>query len=625
MAAHVPIPPGLPQTQNPGTRVFIGNDECALKHATVLAQLSSCLHTCYGPAGSQKLLITRLGQTILSSSARTILPELEIEHPAGILVRQACETQLQECGDGTNAVLLLAAALMSEAAVLLRGGVTGPYLCNGYRLACAQACQKLESLSFTPWNTATDENNDLHHDTAVNFPTSSMLSDSVPMYYPMPSATASEIMASCQSKAKSICHPMPSVGIARLVSAHSEGNPLTSTVFQLNPKFDGNLQYCALAAASSATMASNLPKDSSLHHLVAWACIAAGGEPETVRVHGYIGGSLEDSWVLLGAVLPLEPLGVQRRATRSKLALYMCPFGEQKTRVAGTTLIQQAEEFVELGIGRERVEEARVSMLSYAGITVLAVAGAVSELALHYCNKAGILVVRLERRSQARELELATGARGLTTDQRAPQEEEIGQCQRVYPYEIGGNPVLVFEPAPGGGGNLVTVVIRGATSELLGAAEQLVKGAVQCYRALREEPRMVVGAGAVEIDLSLYLEEFGHRHPGLEHHGLLAFSRALDLLPRTLARNWGLDEVMVFGELRARHCVGEVDTGIFEDGVAKTGVMDPFIVKKRVLELATDVAVTLLGCGQVVVAKKSGGPRFRKDNPNFDLEPDLID
>ncbi|MEE6525411.1 hypothetical protein FKM82_025394 [Ascaphus truei] len=369
-----------------------------------------------------------------------------------------------------------------------------------------------------------------------------------------------------------------------------------------------------------------LDHGTALGRLAAWASTGDGG-PETLRVLGFLGGTLEDSWVLRGAVMPLEPLGTRRQTGSARLALYLCPFGEQKTRAAGTARLCGARELEELGPGRERVEEARVGALIQAGVTVLAVAGAVSELALHFCDRAGLLAVRLERRSQARELELATGARALLADHRAPEDEELGRCQRVYPSEIGGQPVVVFEPHPGAGKGLVTVVVRGATEELLGAAEEAVRGAVQCCRALREEPRMVAGAGAAEVEVSLHLEALGRGQPGLEQHGLLAFARALETLPRALARNWGLDEARAMGELRARHLAGETGAGVGEeeDGAPPAAVLDPLVVKRRAIELATEVAVTLLGCGQVVVAKKSGGPRFRGDNPNWDLEPDLID
>uniref|UniRef100_A0A8C5M8K7 T-complex protein 1 subunit theta n=1 Tax=Leptobrachium leishanense TaxID=445787 RepID=A0A8C5M8K7_9ANUR len=498
--------------KRPGTRVFSSLEECALSHSQAISLLARCLHSCYGPAGGRKLLVTRPGCTMVVGSARAFLPELQIEHPAGILAREACHTQEQECGDGTNGVLQLASAMMAEAETLLRRGMLAPDLCIGYRLACAHACRKLEELSIKPWR------------------------------YSLASTISDEL-------------------ISQLLNG-------------------------------------------SLKGLVDWACtLPKDGEPEAVEVLGFTGGTLEDTSIFKGAILQMEPLGTRMRVTDAQLALYVCPFGERRTRVAGTTLIEHAIEMEKLRAGIERVEEERVEALRCAGVTVLAVAGAVSELALHFCNRAEILVVKLERRSHARQLALASGAQALTTD-RLSEHEELGQCHQVYPSEIGGLPVMAFESCTGPRKGLITVVVRGSTPELVNYAVESVKAALQLFKRLREDPRMVAGAGAVDIQLGIDLEKEGQKFPFLEKQGFLAFARALECLPHALADNWGLDVASVLRDLRARHRMGETNVGVEENGTNPTKALDSFMVKKKALELATDVAVTLIGCGQVVVAKK---------------------
>ncbi|XP_075711646.1 T-complex protein 1 subunit theta-like isoform X2 [Rhinoderma darwinii] len=558
MAAHVPDPPVILQVLRSGTRVFSSLEECALRHASVLATLGRCLSSCYGPAGNSKLLVTRQGKTLVSGSARKVLQELEIEHPAGILVRQACQTQDGECGDGTTSVLLLAAALMSEGETLLRAGMPATDLCHGYRVACTHACQHLTAQSFCPWTTSKTDG--------------------------------------------------------------------TKTSVGDVPGHEYHLLQYSLSNMASSALTSPLLKVTAIQKLVEQArSIPLDDDPENLQVLGFPAGDLDDSYVIKGAVLPIEPFGNIRTVDNARLALYMCPFGERRTIAPGTARIQRAEELEELNASKERVEEQRVAALCHAEVTVVAVAGPMSELALHFCNRARILVAKLERRSQVRQLVLATGAQVLTTDQQVPEYEELGQCQRVYPSDVGGQPILVFESSPQVGRGLLTVVVRAATPDLVEASREAITSAVKCYRAMGRDPKMVHGAGAAEMELSLQLERLGQGHEGLEQHGFLAYSRALQALPRILARNWGLEEMKVVAELRRRHEAGETNMGISEDGVVITEVLDTLTVKRRSLELATNVAITLISCGQVIVEKKSGGPRFRKENPNWDLEPDLVD
>ena len=74
--------------------------------------------------------------------------------------------------------------------------------------------------------------------------------------------------------------------------------------------------------------------------------------------------------------------------------------------------------------------------------------------------------------------------------------------------------------------------------------------------------RLVPGAGATEIELAKRIGEFGEKTPGLAQHGIRKFAEALEVVPRTLAENAGLDASEVISALYKAHSEGKSDVGV---------------------------------------------------------------
>jgi len=82
-----------------------------------------------------KMVINRMGRLFVTNDAATILKELDVVHPAAKMVVMASEQQQQECGDGTNLVVVLAGELLAQAEVLLKMGLHTSDVIRGYEKA----------------------------------------------------------------------------------------------------------------------------------------------------------------------------------------------------------------------------------------------------------------------------------------------------------------------------------------------------------------------------------------------------------------------------------------------------------------------------------------------------------
>jgi len=145
MAFHVPRS-GIQGMMKKGTRYMEGKEEVVYDSIATIKDLGNTVKTAYGPFGMNKIVQNHIEKLFLTSDAATMIRELEIKHPAAKMVVMAAHQQEEEAGDGTNGVVMLCSAILSEAEYLLRMGLAVPEVVSGLKKALAYAQEQLDSL-----------------------------------------------------------------------------------------------------------------------------------------------------------------------------------------------------------------------------------------------------------------------------------------------------------------------------------------------------------------------------------------------------------------------------------------------------------------------------------------------
>jgi len=141
--------------------------------------------------------------------------------------------------------------------------------------------------------------------------------------------------------------------------------------------------------------------------------------------------------------------------------------------------------------------------------------------------------------------------------------------------------------------------------------ERAIEDGVNVVKSMTKDARFVPGAGAAELLLADALQQYGEAQPGLDQYAIQKFGLSLEVVPRTLAENSGLDATNIVAQMYAAHKAGSTSVGIdIVEGTTKDcGVLDLLVTKKEALKLATDAAVTVLRVDQIIMAKQAGGPK----------------
>ncbi|KAJ3286574.1 T-complex protein 1 subunit theta [Borealophlyctis nickersoniae] len=343
---------------------------------------------------------------------------------------------------------------------------------------------------------------------------------------------------------------------------------------------------------------------------------------DSIRVVKILGGSIHDTAVVKGMVFGREPESVVTKATKAKVAVFTCPLDVQITETKGTVLIKSAEDMLNFSKGEEKQLESQIKELADAGVKVVVTGSGVGELALHFLNRFDMLVVKVLSKFDLRRLCRVTGATALARVG-APMAEEMGYCEVVETVEIGSDRCTVFRQEEEAT-KTATIVIRGGTQNSIDDIERAIDDGVNNIKAIAKDGRLLAGAGAWEIEVARQLQSIGEKTPGLNQYAIKKFAEALEVTPRTLAENAGLDSTEIISKLYAAHAQGLSTAGVDieseDEGVldAKAkGIYDPLSVKQFAMRLATHAAMTVLSVDQIIMSRPAGGPKV-KENKNWD-------
>jgi T-complex protein 1 subunit theta len=365
----------------------------------------------------------------------------------------------------------------------------------------------------------------------------------------------------------------------------------------LASKHFGNEDFLARLVAEACT--SILPKD------------AIRFSVDDIRICKILGSSLHDSRVISGMVFKRFVDSEVKNVPDAKIVMFNCPLDNLQTETKGTVLLKSAEELKSFTKGEETLLRDTIKSIKDAGAQVIVCGGKISDLGLHYANQNHLMVVRLTSKWDMRRLAKTIGATVLPR-LAPPTPDEMGCADYVKVAEYGDTRVVVFQRQSA---RIATVLLRAATNNVLDDLERGIDDAVNNYKLLTKDKRMVPGAGAVEVELSKRLSDYADTCPGMEQYGIKLLSKAYEAIPRQLAENAGLDPSKTLSKLLAQHAAleGEASGVNIINGecldAADEGIFDHILIKDWQVKLAVSTAITVLRVNQIIMAKAAGGPK----------------
>ena len=336
-------------------------------------------------------------------------------------------------------------------------------------------------------------------------------------------------------------------------------------------------------------------------------------DDDAIKLEKKQGGSVEDTELVDGIVLDKEVVhpGMPRRVENAKILLVNSALEVKETETDAKIRITDPEMLQKFIEQEEKMLKDMVDTLANAGANVVFCQKGIDDLAQYYLAKAGILAVRRVKQSDIEKLAKATGAKVLT-DLRDISSEDLGEAELVEERKVGDEKMVFVTGCKNP--KAVTILVRGGTEHVVEEVARGIEDAVRVVGVALEDGKVVAGGGAPETELSLRLRQWAPTLGGREQLSAEAFANALEIIPRSLAENAGLDPIDIIVELRKAHENGEKYAGVnvFSgkvENMKELGVLEPLRIKKQAVSSATEAAIMILRIDDVIAAKGISGEK----------------
>jgi len=323
---------------------------------------------------------------------------------------------------------------------------------------------------------------------------------------------------------------------------------------------------------------------------------------EFVKVETQTGGSVADSRLINGAVIDKDPVheDMPTDLEGASALLLNQPIELDDTEADAQLSVEDPEQLQQFIEQEEQQLREMVDRIVDAGADVVFCQKGIDDMAQHYLASEGVLALRRVKKS---DLQFLTEVLGATV---------VSELDTLSADDLATATVTRDEDAglfyvEGEDSHGVTILLQGSTDHVVDELERGVRDAIDVVGATVTEGRVLAGGGAVEVELAQRIRDYADSVEGREQLAVEAFGDALELVPRVLAGNSGLDPIDTLVDLRAAHDDGQVRAGlnVFEGEVVDTfeaGVAEPAHAKEQAIASATEAANLVLKIDDIISA-----------------------
>jgi thermosome len=332
-----------------------------------------------------------------------------------------------------------------------------------------------------------------------------------------------------------------------------------------------------------------------------------GVDRDSITVRTQTGASSSATELVQGVIVDEEPVhdDMPRHVEDATVAVLDLDLEIRESNIDAEydiTSVDQLEAAIEAEEGELRSYAEKVAD---AGVDVAFVTGDIEDRVASYLAKQGILAFDSVGDDDAKAIAKATGAKtiGSVDDLEA---DDLGRADEIRVEKFGDDELAFVEG--GAAAESVTVFARGGTEHVADELERALTDALDVVTAALDKGGVVPGAGATEIAIADHIREGSAGIEGRKQLAVEAFADAVDILPRTLAENTGMDPIDALVDLRSRHdqegiagIIAHGQTGEIGDPI-EHGVLDPAAVKREAIESATEAATMIVRIDDVISA-----------------------
>ncbi len=349
---------------------------------------------------------------------------------------------------------------------------------------------------------------------------------------------------------------------------------------------------------------------------------------DNVQLIKKTGKSLFESQLVKGVIVDKEVVhsGMPKIVEKAKIALIDRALEIEKTEISAEIRIRDPLQMKAFLDQENKMLQDMAEKIKKSGANVVFCQKGIDDMAQHFLAKAGILAARRVKESDMEKLARATGGR-IVTDLSDLSAKDLGEAGIVEERKVGDDKMIFVEKCKDP--RSVAILLRAGLERMVDEAERAMTDALSVVSDVIENNRIVAGGGAIEVEIAKDLRSYATKVGGREQIAVEAFANAVEVIPRALAENAGLEAIDVLVDLRSAHEKQDgkykglnVFTGKIENTKEK-GIVEPAVVKEQAIKSAAESAAMILRIDDVIASTKpkegpggkppGGGPEGGED------------
>ncbi|CAN6636056.1 T-complex protein 1 subunit beta [Trichomonascus vanleenenianus] len=336
---------------------------------------------------------------------------------------------------------------------------------------------------------------------------------------------------------------------------------------------------------------------------------------ERIQIIKKSGGKLRDSYLDEGFILN-KKFGVRqpKKITNARILIANTSMDTDKVKIFGAKFkVDSTSKLADLERAEKDKMRAKVDKIKAHNINCFVNRQLIYNWPEQLFTDSGINSIEHAEFSGIERLALVTGGEVVSTFDH-PDKVKLGFCETIEEILVGEEPMIKFSGVATG--EACTIVLRGATQQLLDEAERSLHDALSVLSQTTRETRTTLGGGCAEMVMSKAVERTAQNENGKRALAIEAFAAALRQLPTILADNAGFDSSELVAKLRAAVYNGistsglDLDNGTIAD-MRELGIVESYKLKRAVVSSASEAAEMLLRVDNIIRAKPRTADRQR--------------
>ncbi|MDO8628072.1 MAG: thermosome subunit alpha, partial [Candidatus Diapherotrites archaeon] len=332
-------------------------------------------------------------------------------------------------------------------------------------------------------------------------------------------------------------------------------------------------------------------------------------DAEGIKIEKIVGKGIKDTELIKGIIIDKERISkdMPEIVENAKILLVDFPIELKSPEIETKNSISSHSELQNFLDEEEKSIKIMVGRIVSSGANVLFCQKGIDDFARYLLSKAGIYACRRVAKGDIDKLSKATGSK-IVSNINEVDPSILGEAKTVQETKKGGEPMTYINGCKNP--KAITILIYGGTIHVVDEVKRaLVDGLLDIASSI-ETGLIVPGGGAIEMELSKRLREFGQTLSGRERLAVEEYANALEFIPVTLAENAGLDPIDILTELRGRHDSGDMNAGLnlFTnkiENMISSRIIEPAKIKFQAIDSATDVATMILRIDDIIASKPS--------------------